>query len=110
MLYGSELWGTLVVDAMEKLLLKFCKYALYVPTTCSNMAVLGELGRCPFHMSSAVQVVKFFKRCQARNVPALIKDALILSKGCGKNSFYGRVMSLLSQYNISYGLVRRVSI
>ena len=30
MLYGSELWGTLIVDAMEKLLLKFCKYALYM--------------------------------------------------------------------------------
>ena len=110
MLYGSELWGTLVVDAMEKLLLKFCKYALYVPTTCSNMAVLGELGRCPFHMSSAVRAVKFFKRCQARNVPALIKDALILSKGCGKNSFYGRVMSLLSQYNILWSSQESVNI
>ena len=37
---------------------------------------------------------------QAINVPVLIKDALILSKSCGKNSFHGRVKSLSSQYNI----------
>ena len=48
--------SSLLIDEMETLLLKFCKYALYVPTTCSNMAVLGELGRCPFHMSSAVEL------------------------------------------------------
>ena len=35
---------------------------------------------------------------QAMYVPdVLIKDALILSKSCGKNSLYGRVKSLSSQ-------------
>ena len=50
MLYASEIWGVKRFEVMERVLLTFCKYVLQVPSNCSTVGVLGELGRFPFHL------------------------------------------------------------
>jgi hypothetical protein len=64
LLYGSEVWGTSMVNKINKeerflfnlsknmkqenVHIKFCKFSLGVGKRTTNIAVLGELGRYPF--------------------------------------------------------------
>ena len=66
LLYGSEVWGTSMVNKINKeerflfnlsknmkqenVHIKFCKFSLGVGKRTTNIAVLGELGRYPFSL------------------------------------------------------------
>ena len=45
--YGSKVWGHAHVEELETLHRRFCKFALGVPRTTTNLACYGELGRTP---------------------------------------------------------------
>ena len=45
--YGSETWGYTQAEQLEIIHRKFCKFALGVPRSATNLASYGELGRCP---------------------------------------------------------------
>jgi hypothetical protein len=47
LLYGSEIWGTEIREAIEIIHRKLCKYVMGVGSQTSNTAVLGDCGRYP---------------------------------------------------------------
>ena len=48
--YGCEVWGHVKAEDLEVVHRKFCKFALGVPNTATNLAVYGELGRVPLEI------------------------------------------------------------
>ena len=45
--YGAEIWGSERRNQIEKIHLRFCKFALGVGQNAHSAAVLGECGRLP---------------------------------------------------------------
>jgi len=60
--YGSEIWGHTQAEELELVHRKFCKFALGLPTTASNLACYGELGRSPLNIRRKVQLIKYWLR------------------------------------------------
>lgn len=45
--YGNEIWGHIHAEELEIIHRRFCKFALGVPRSTTNLACYGELGRTP---------------------------------------------------------------
>ena len=39
---------------------RFCKFALSVPNTATNLAVYGELGRVPLEIKRRITIIKYW--------------------------------------------------
>lgn len=81
-LYGCEIWGTLLnlktpsqgtigkilnkyeVTPIEKMHLKYCKYAVGGHSRSTNYAILGELGRYPILIDIISQILKYLRHLQ----------------------------------------------
>ena len=48
--YGCEIWGWMSCPELEKIHGQFCKFALNVPTSATNLRIYGELGRFPLNV------------------------------------------------------------
>ena len=57
--YGSEIWGFMQADYIERVHRKFCKYLLNVKTSTNNYAVYNELGRYPLVIERYIRIVKY---------------------------------------------------
>ena len=49
--YGSEVWGWNNYNAIELIHRKFCKFALNLPSSATNLGVYSELGRMPLYIT-----------------------------------------------------------
>ena len=58
-LYASEIWGFQASLAVERVLLKFCKWLLKVPSCTTNEMVYGELGRFPMLINWKIRILKY---------------------------------------------------
>ena len=77
LLYGSEVWGTSMVNEINKeerfllnlsknmkqenVHIKCCKFSLSVGKKTTNIAVLGELGRYPLLLELILNIFRYFK-------------------------------------------------
>ena len=78
--YGSEIWGHAHAEELEIIHRKFCKFALGLPRTTTNLACYGELGRYPLVIRRKVQMIKFWLRVHSDwTVSPLVKDACSLA-------------------------------
>ena len=66
-LYGSEIWGHVNFEMIERLHLQFCKILLKVKKCKPTCMVLGELGRLPiqYNIESRMLCVRF--KCISSN-------------------------------------------
>ena len=60
--YGSETWGYIKAEEIEKVHRKFIKFALGLPSSAANLAVYGEIGRTPLDVRRNVLMVKYWLR------------------------------------------------
>ena len=58
--YGSEIWGFMQAEYIERVHRKFCKYMLNVKISTNNYAVYNELGRYPLIIERHVRIVKYW--------------------------------------------------
>ena len=74
------------LQPMEKIIFDFCKHILPVPRSCASVAVLGELGRLPFHIGAHLHSVKFYNHTTSWNCNRLVLDTFKLPKSLGHQS------------------------
>lgn len=78
--YGNEIWGCYPAEELEIVHRRFCKFALGVPRTATNLACYGELGRTPLLVKRKVALIKYWLRVATDwDTPDLVKDAYILA-------------------------------
>ena len=125
LLYGSEVWGTSMVNKINKeerflfnlsknmkqenVHIKFSKFSLGVGKRTTNIAVLGELGRYPLLLEVILNIFRYFKYL-LKSEDVLLSEALKVSKSLKSlniNSWYGSIESLMQYINID---VKRLKI
>ena len=57
--YGNEIWGCYPAEELEVVHKRFCKFALGVPRSATNLACYGELGRTPLMIKRKVSLIKY---------------------------------------------------
>ena len=74
--YGCEIWGFSNVEVLERIHRNFCKFALGLPTSATNLACFGELGRPPLMIRWKLKILKYWIRIVTDwNMPPLVLDA-----------------------------------
>ena len=82
--FSSEIWAFGKSKEVKRIHLKFCKTLLNVKSSICNMAVYGELGRCPLYASRYVRIIKFWCRInESDNILINTYDALLAEKKLG---------------------------
>ena len=61
-LYGAEVWGSENCDILERIQLRFFKYALSVNKFTSSMMVYGELGVVPLDVDIKLRMLTYWAR------------------------------------------------
>jgi hypothetical protein len=98
LLYGSELWGFQHLDDIEKVQRYACKRILNVSMKTPNAMVLGELGRFPLYVLSAVRCIKYWLKILSmpeRRLPKMCYNMLLNLERLGKKSWAYYVRQLL---------------
>ena len=101
--YGCEVWGHVKAEDLEVVHRKFCKFALRVPNTATNLAVYGELGRVPLEIKRRSAIIKYWLRIVSDwNTPALLKEISVMQTESGSDwlSYMKQTLSSLGFANI----------
>ena len=78
--YGCEIWGHTKAEELEIIHRSFCKFAIGVPRTTSNLACYGELGRYTLDIRWKMALIKYWLRANTDwTVSPLVKDACTLA-------------------------------
>ena len=73
LMYGSEIWGYINAECIERVHRKFCKYMLNVKLSTNTYAVYSELGRYPLIIERQTRMVKYwFSLLQKINVNCIL--------------------------------------
>jgi hypothetical protein len=72
----------------EKIHNKFCKSALGLKKTASNIAAKSALGRFPLDSFIKIQVMMYFNRINLNDINPLVKEAFNISKDLHDNGMY----------------------
>ena len=65
---------------------RFCKFALGVPNTATNLAVYGELGRVPLEIKRRTTIIKYWLRIVSDwNTPALLREVYVMQTESGSD-------------------------
>ena len=79
--YGNVVWGCYPAEELEILHKRFCKFALGVPRSATNLACYGELGRTPLMIKRKISMIKYWLRVTTDwDAPELVKDSYALAK------------------------------
>ena len=50
------------IDVIEKLYIRYCKYALHLKTSTPTCMVLGELGRGPMILAMKIRMLRYWNK------------------------------------------------
>ena len=79
--YGNEIWSCYPTEELEVVHKRFCKFALGVSRSATNLACSGELGRTPLMIIGKISQIKYWLRVTVDwSIPILVKDACALAK------------------------------
>ena len=98
LMYGAEIWGFQEYEVLEKVHLFACKRFLHVGLQTPNKMVLGDLGRYPLYITSAMRCVKYWLKLTRLPVERLPRKAYqMLRQLCdnGKKTWVFHLMHLL---------------
>ena len=74
LMYGSEIWGYINAECIERVHRKLCKYMLNVKLSTNSYAVYSELGRYPLIIERQTRMVKYwFSLMQKINVNFILE-------------------------------------
>ena len=74
-------WSCYPTEELEVVHKRFCKFALGVSRSATNLACYGELGRTPLMIIGKISQIKYWLRVTTGwSIPILVKDAYALAK------------------------------
>ena len=78
---------------------RFCKFALGLPQSATNLAIYGELGRFPLEIRRNAIIIKFWLRLATNwDISPLLKEAyLLLSSLPSAKSWLSQIINLLDR-------------
>ena len=129
--YASEIWGTFSLQSKtvfddfgnltpekhylktgtEETCLYFYKRLLMVNKKASNLATLGELGRCPIHIIIIIRIIKFWYRIKELEENSLLKETLnerLRAQNTKKNTSNLATLGELGRYPIQIIMIIRI--
>ena len=131
-LYGCEIWGVPTnlkiptQGSMEKLLnkyesipiekmhMRYCKYAVGVHNRSTNYAILGDLGRYPISIDILRHILSFLRHVQMNESKNnILQEALNESQQIarnGGNSWFKTITTIAKTFNITPDNISRPSI
>ena len=99
--YGCEVWGFSQVDSVEIVHRNFCKFALGVPSSTTNLACYGELARPPLLLKRKLRILKYWLRIVTNwQIPSLVYDAYCMARNSSLK-WAVKVKSLLNSLGFS---------
>ncbi len=100
--YASEVWFPSVNEEAELLHRRFCKFALGLPTSTTNAAVYGELGRLPLNVRQKIALLKYWFRIRTTgNTSPLLQEIYQLISGDPSNTWLNGIQSILNETGFS---------
>ena len=79
--YGCEVWIATAGECLEMVHKTFCKYALGLPISATNVACYGELGRPPLTLKRKLRAIKYWLRLATNwDLPPLLCNAYKVSR------------------------------
>jgi len=106
LLYGCEIWSNkLESEPIEQLHLKYLKLMLGVKTSTCNLAIYGETGRFPLHLTQMYRMIKYWLRLTQISSSKIVKQAFLQMKkyhDLGFKNWSSSIFSILSTYNMSH--------
>lgn len=58
--YGSEIWGFLKSEILERIHKKFCKWIVNVKMSTNTLALYSEFGRFPLYIDRYIRIIKYW--------------------------------------------------
>ena len=107
LLYGSKFCGFEPYDAVEKVHIQACKHLLNVPSYIPNHTVLGDLGRFPLFVNSAVRCVQYWFRFLKQPLNRYSRKACEMLYGmkerdCASRNWVAQIKFLLCYNGFGY--------
>ena len=102
--YASEIWTPSESDEMEVLHRRFCKFALELPTSTTNIAVYSDLGRVPLSIRHKVSLLKYWLRITTSTdiSPLLLEAYQLLTLNDQPNTWCRKIQRILNEAGFSY--------
>ena len=102
--YASEVWAPSESDEMEVLHRRFCKFALGLPTSTTNVAVYGDLGRVPLSFRHKVSLLKYWLTITTSTdiSPLLLEAYQLLTLNDHPNIWCTKIQRILNEAGFSY--------
>ena len=102
--YASEVWAPSESDEMEVLHRRFCKFALGLPTSTTNVAVYGDLGRVPLSIRHKVSLLKYWLTITtSTDISSLLLEAYqLLTLNDHPNIWCTKIQRILNEAGFSY--------
>ena len=117
LLYGSEVWGTNVIDMekslqlnvgktglyfkheFEKVHIQCCKYILGVNRKCSNLAAIAEIGRYPKLIQIVINILKYWIRIRNMDEESLVYKSFVENIKLLNNGHYCWLKTIQDIFN-----------
>ena len=94
--YACEVWATTKADEIEVIHRRSCKFALGLPTSATNVAVYGDLGRMPLSIKFQVALIKYWLRITGPGeICPLLREAYQLISSDQSNRWVREIKRLL---------------
>lgn len=106
LLYGSEIWGYKSRIEIEKVQIKYCKFALGVGPSAANAAVLGDCGRVSIGVLSRLRCMKYWLKIIAMEnsrLPRAGYNMLYEHEQAGRVNWATKIKELL--FAFGFGIV-----
>ena len=91
-------------DPLEKVHLRFCKFALGVHSKATNMAVYGELGRYPLLVDQIISVAKYFYHMKFKTENKLLKSFFLNLGAEGSHPLKDNIISFITKINQHFSM------
>ncbi len=95
--YASEIWSLCEAEELEVIHRRFCKFALGLPTSITNLAVYGDLGRAPLSIRHKVALIKYWLRIStSREISPLLRETYELVSSDPSNNWLKEIRGVLN--------------